>query len=487
LTLHEEEILGKAYDGRLMKRLLRYLGPYWKMTTLAFLILIITTVADLAFPYIIKIAIDQEISRSNFAGLYHLAQLLLLILVVRSLSIYVYTLLTRWLGQKIMYDMRRDLFSHLQQLPLSFYDKNPVGRLVTRLTNDIETLNQMLSSGIVAVLGDLVVLVGIVFIMLRLNWQLALATFIVFPLIVLATVLFRSRVRKAYRQIRIRIARINSFLQENISGMATVQLFNREKTNYEQFVDLNDQHRQANEQSIVYHSIYYPSINLFTSISTGLILWFGGLRMWAGTLSIGILVAFIQYVRRFFEPIEDIADKYNIMQAAMASSERVFALFDESEQLSHREPQLILPPAGGKIEFRNVNFSYNNTDWVLKNISFIIQSGEKVALVGATGAGKTSIISLMNRMYEPSQGLILLDEQDISMISLADLRQRIGVVLQDVFIFSGSVKQNISLDDPNMSMEEIISAAKRVNAHGFIEKLPKGYDFVLAERGSNLS
>jgi ATP-binding cassette, subfamily B, multidrug efflux pump len=487
LTIHEDEILGKAYDSRLMKRLLTYLWPYKKQTLIALLVLLCSTAGDLAGPYLLKVAIDRDIAARNLHGLFRLMQFYVLVLLMRSAANYTYTLLTNWLGQKIMFDLRRRLFAHIQKLPLAFFDRNPVGRLVTRVTNDVETLNQMLSSGIVAILGDIVVLVGIITIMLSLNWKLALVTFAVFPLIFLATEIFRKKVRQAYRQIRLRIARINSFLQENISGMTTVQLFNREGKNYNQFLELNDSHREANQRSIRYHAVYYPTIGFFTFLSTAMILWYGGLQVWKGVISIGILVAFTQYVRRFFEPIEDLADKYNIMQAAMASSERVFALMDEKEQEPFQEPQQTLPTSRGKIEFRNLSFAYNSEDWVLKDVSFTIQPGEKVAIVGATGAGKTSIISLLNRMYEPTYGQILLDDVDTAHVPLQEIRSRIGVVLQDVFIFSGSVRDNISLGDPAVTDEVMEQSASRVNAHRFIHTLPQQYEHELAERGSNLS
>ncbi len=487
MNFHEEEALGKAYDSRLMKRLLKYLWPYKWVAMFSLLILLLQAGAELAGPYIIKVAIDRDIAAGNYEGLLQLSLIFIGVLVIQSAAAFGYRYITSWLGQKIMYDIRLQLFTHLQKLPLSFYDKNPVGRLVTRVTNDVETLNSMLSSGVVAVMGDVVVLLGIVIVMLQMSWQLALVTFAVFPLIFFATELFRKNVRQAYRKIRLRIARINSFLQENISGMATVQLFNREDENFERFKVLNDEHRQAHLQSIRYHGLYYPAIGLFTSVSTALILWYGGLRVGSEMLSLGILVAFMQYVRRFFEPIQDLADKYNIMQSAMASSERVFKLLDEPEQQNFEPPQYRLALAKGKIEFENVSFAYNDSDYVLKNVSFVIKPGERVAIVGATGAGKTSIISLINRMYEPTGGRILLDDTDTAHMRLDDLRSRIGVVLQDVFIFSGPVEENITLGNPDINRETMVTAAKRVNAHRFIQRMSGTYQHELTERGSNLS
>ena len=487
MNYHEEDILGKAFDSRLMKRLLTYVWPFKSIVLLAFLILLVIAAAELAGPYIIKIAIDRDIADGNVQSLLQLCLLYLMILFVRALGEYSHRYLTSWLGQHVMKNMRLQLFSHIQNLPLSYFDRNPVGRLVTRVTNDIETLNELLSSGLVAILGDFVVLFGIILVLLNLNPELALITFIVLPPMILVTILFRSRIRKVYRKIRIRIARINSFLQENIAGMSTIQIFNRQEENQKRFTPLNDQHRQAHLQSIRYYAFFYPLVSLLTSISTACILWYGGIRVLETSLSLGILVAFMQYVRRFFQPLQDLADKFNVMQAAMASSERVFALLDEPQQQSFHPPRHVLPPEPGKIEFKNVSFSYDGQEYVLKNVSFTIHPGEKVAVVGATGAGKTTIINLINRMYEVTSGEITLDDVNIATIPLAELRSRIGVVLQDVFVFSGSPADNISLSSSDISQEDVIRAAKRVNVHKFIESLPNGYQHIIKERGSNLS
>ncbi len=345
----------------------------------------------------------------------------------------------------------------------------------------------MLSSGVVAIFGDIVVIIGIIGVMLRLNWQLALVTFAVLPFLFLATDIFRRKVRHAYRDMRLRLAKINSFLQENITGMATVQAFNREKQNSAQFRELNDSFKQAGLKTIRYHGIFFPLVSLLTSVSTSLIIWYGGGEVIRHALSLGVLVAFMQYVRRFFRPLQDLADKYNNLQAAMASSERVFKLLDEPEQQRFQAQQEFLVKGVGKIEFEDVSFAYNGADFVLKNISFVIQPGEKVAVVGATGAGKTSIISLINRMYEPTQGRILLNGVDITHVDVQELRARIGIVLQDVFIFSGTVRDNICLGDTSISEAEIIRAAERVNAQKFISTFEDGYDHLLTERGSNLS
>ncbi|MBN1464444.1 ABC transporter ATP-binding protein [candidate division KSB1 bacterium] len=469
-----------------MRRLFKFLWPFKWAALLSFSVLFLISAAELAGPYILKLAIDEELSAGDYPGLVRLVMFYLVILIVQAVGQYSYHFLSLKLGQKVMYDIRLQIFTHLQKLPLSFFDKNPVGRLVTRVTNDVETLNEMLSEGVVSILGDVILLIGITIVMLMLNWQLALASLIVLPFMLLATDMFRKKVREAYRMTRTRLARINSFLQENISGMATVQLFNREQENYRRFEKLNDDHRKANLESLRYSSYFFPVISFLATLSTALIFWYGGLRVFDNVLSLGVLVAFMQYIRRFFMPLQDLADKYNMMQAAMASGERVFKLLDEPEQISCFGSPLEFGAAKGKIEFRNVSFAYNK-DYVLQDISFTIQPGEKVAIVGATGAGKTSIISLINRMYEPTAGQIFIDDIDTSRIPAEELRSRLGVVLQDVFIFSGSIEHNITLGDPSISDLEVETAARRVNANRFIERLADHYKHILTERGSNLS
>ncbi len=487
MTYHEEEILGKAFDKNLMRRLLTYLWPFKWIALTSLLILSLYSATQLAGPYILKLAIDNELMKGDYHGLTLLMIVYLVVTLFEVLSHAGHNMLTRWLGQKVMYSMRMAIFSHIQKLPLSFFDKNPVGRLVTRVTNDVETLNNLLSSGIITILGDFVVLIGIVVVMTSMSWQLSLVTFSVIPLMIVAILLFKQRMRDAYRKTRIRLARINSFLQENISGMATVQIFNRENENYNRFVELNDAYREANLKSIKIDSMYSPIVRMLMSFGSALLLWYGGNLVFDNFISLGILVAFTRYVNRFFRPLADLAEKYNMMQAAMASSERVFKLLDEPEQSSTLGTPLPLPPSKGKIEFRDVTFAYNKEDYVLKNVSFTIQPGEKVAIVGATGAGKTSIISLINRMYEPTRGQIFLDDVDTARMPVHDLRARIGVVLQDVFIFSGSVEHNVTLGDPNISTTEIETALHRVNADQFVNKFSDAYKHELTERGSNLS
>ncbi len=483
----EEEILGKAYDSRLMKRLLRYLRPYRRLVITAISVLIIGSLIELLLPYLTKVAIDQYIAAKDILGLSKIALAYLLILVAQMTLGYAQTYLTQKIGQRVMYDLRNQIFSHLQRLPLSFFDKNPVGRLVTRATNDVETLNSTLSSGVVAIFGDIFVLMGIVIVMLIFHWRLALLVFCTLPLIFYASHWFRIRVREAYRQIRLRLERINSYLQENIMGMSTVQLFNREEKNFRRFDQLNADYLSAYLQTIFYYAVFYPIIELISAVAIALILWFGGLSVLQHTLTIGVVVAFVQYTQRFFQPIRDLSEKYNLLQSAMAASERIFKLIDTPEQNPVISEMVSLGPPRGEIEFRNVSFAYHEDEWVLKNINFKVAAGEKLAIVGATGAGKTTLTSLITRLYEPTQGQILLDGVDICSIPVDELRRRVRMVLQDMFIFSGTVEYNIRLGDPSISMERAIEAAKEVHAHEFIKKLSKGYKTELHERGSNLS
>ncbi|HOY45595.1 MAG TPA: ABC transporter ATP-binding protein [bacterium] len=470
-----------------MRRLLAYLHPYRWMVVLAVLILLLGSVAELLLPYLTKVAIDRYIANKELAGLARLALLYFTVLLVQMSFIFFQTYLTQKIGQKVMYDMRNQIFAHLQRLPLSFFDKNPVGRLVTRATNDVETLNSMLSSGVVTIFGDIFVLVGIIAMMLIFNWQLALLSFTVLPLIFAASFWFRVHVRESFRKVRLRIARINSYLQENIMGMSTVQIFNREKKNFRRFDELNNDYLQAYLETIYYYSVFHPLVELISALALAIILWYGGIRVISGALTIGVVVAFVQYAERFFQPIRDLSEKYNLMQAAMASSERIFKLLDEPEQRLLPENPAEMPPPCGEIEFRDVSFGYNENDHVLRNVSFKINCGEKVAIVGATGAGKTTLINLISRLYEPTSGRILLNRIDTALYPLDNLRRRVRMVLQDVFIFSGTVEYNIRLGDQSIPMERVIQAAKDVRAHEFIEKLPQGYQTELSERGSNLS
>ncbi|MDZ7372686.1 MAG: ABC transporter ATP-binding protein/permease [candidate division KSB1 bacterium] len=487
VDFREEEVLGKAYDARLMRRLLRYLRPYVGVAAGAVGLLLLLSGLQIAGPYLVKVAIDGYIARGQVRGLTWISALFFGVLLVQFVVEVAQSYAIQWMGQNIMRDLRLEIFAHLQRLPLSFFDRNPVGRLMTRVTTDVENLNEMLSSGVVAVFGDVFTLVGIAAVMLSLHWKLALVCFLVLPFLTVATFTFRLKVRDAYREIRVRIAKINAYLQENISGMAVVQLFGRETRNHEHFRRLNFDHLDAFLRTIFYHAVFFPVVELLGAVAIALILWYGGKGVQAGTLSIGSVVAFIQYAQRFFRPLSDLAEKYNIMQSAMASSERIFRLLDERGEPESSGSPVHLPEVRGEIEFRNVWFAYNGDDWVLRNVSFRVAPGERVAFVGATGAGKTSILSLLTRLYEPQKGAILLDGVDIRRWPLPELRRRIAVVPQDVFLFAGSVEENIRLGDPRISSAAVRQVAEALNIHPFIERLPRGYQEEVRERGSRLS
>ena len=489
---HEEEVLGRAYDSRLLKRLLTYLKPYWFQVAVGVLILFIVTGLELAGPFLIKEAIDRHIEPKIYEGLIFIILIYLAVLVLQFVAKYWRTYLMQWIGQHVVFDIRMEIFRHLQKLSLSFFDKNPVGRLVTRVTTDVGTLNEWFSAGIVSVFGDFFLLFGIIIVMVSVNWKLALITFSVMPLLAYVIFFIRKRIREAYRDIRVRIARINAYLQENIAGMTVVQIFNREKRNFKKFDDLNQSYLEANLRSIFYYSLFWPSVDLIESIALALIIWFGGMWKYSGAVTFGVLVLFIEYSKRFFRPISDLTNKYNILQAAMASSERIFILLDNKPDITDPAHPQKLKQFTGEIEFRNVWFAYKKNkdgtpDYVLKDVSFHLKPGEKIAIVGATGAGKSSIINLLCRFYDVTDGEILLDGINIKNMKVKDLRNYIGLVLQDVFLFAGTVEQNIRLGNEDISLDTVTRAAMDVNAHPFIDKMPEKYDEPMMERGASLS
>jgi ATP-binding cassette subfamily B protein len=488
--MQDEEVLGKAYDARLMRRLIRYLRPYRKQISVAFLLLLVDAALETVPPLLTMLAIDRYIAASNTAGLAVVAGLYVLTLAAKFLTEFVQSLMLQRTGQRIMFDMRMEIFTHLQRLSPSFYDRNPVGRLITRVITDVDVLNELFSSGLVSVFGDIFTLLGIIVAMLLLDWRMALVTMTVIPLIGLVTAIFRARARDSYRRVRIAIAKINTFLNEHISGMSIVQLYNRERKSAAKFAGINEEHRLANMASVLAYSWFYPVIELLSSIALGLIIWYGGGQMIQGAMELGALVAFIQYSERFFRPIADMSEKYNILQSAMASSERVFTLLDTKIEISNPE-QAILPkePASGDIEFRNVWFSYNKSnpeDWILRDVSFHVRPGESVAIVGHTGAGKTTVTSLLLRFYDVQKGEILLDGRNITSLDLSYLRRTFAVVLQDVFLFSGTLESNIKLGS-DISSERILAAARDANLMPFIESLPNGLQHEVNERGTALS
>ena len=482
----DEEVLGKAYDARLMRRLVKYLRPYKRETALALVAILFSSALSLLQPWLMKIAIDDHIATGELDGLGLIAGVLLASLAGLFVLEFYETYTLQKVGQRIMFDMRGEIYGHLQKLDLRYYDRNPVGRLMTRVTTDVDALNDLFASGIVTVFGDVLALAGIIVALLVMDWRLALVSFTVLPLLAIVTQWFRTNVRSLYREVRIWIARINSMLQEHITGMSTVQLFNRQEASFERFDATNRGHRDANIRSIFYYAVFYPAIEVISALSSALIIWYGGGWALDGTMTVGALVAFLLYAQRFYRPISDLSEKFNILQAAMASSERVFALLDTPVEITSPAR-----PAGarfeGRITFEQVWFAYNDTDWVLRDVSFEVAPGERVGVVGATGAGKTTIISLLMRFYDVSKGRILVDGVDIREMDLGELRGIFGLVLQDVHLFSGTIGDNIRLGGVAMSDERVRAAAEAVHAAGFIERLPDGYGQAVAERGATLS
>jgi ATP-binding cassette subfamily B protein len=489
----EEEALGKGYDARLMRRLLQYLRPYKWYVALAILILLAASFLQVVGPWLTLIALDDVIPNGNTSLLAALAAAYLASVVLGFFLLYAQTVLTTWLGQRVMYDLRTEIFGKLQRLDLRFYDKNPVGRLMTRITSDVETLNELFSSGVVAVFGDFFTLGFILSAMLYMDWRLALITFSVLPFVVLTAFLFRMKLRNAYRDIRVRLARINAYLHERITGMMVVKLFNREEHDAQRHREINQDYLEAHLRSITYYALFFPVIELFTAIALALIIWRGGATLLEGTVTVGVLAAFIQLTQRFFRPIQDLSEKYNLLQSAMASSERIFMLIDrEIEIVDPPDPVPLELPVRGEIEFQNVWFAYGKNedgdwDWVLKDVSFRAEPGQRLAIVGHTGAGKTTIITLLMRFYQPQRGRILLDGNPIDRLRLDELREHIGLVLQDVFLFSQDVAHNIRLGAQNITEDQVRQAAERIGAAPFIERLPGGYNQALGERGATLS
>ena len=543
----EEEVLGKAYDSRLMARLLKYLRPYRWQVVIALGSILLKSFADVLGPYLTKVAIDRYLApvkgvSSGFwswlspraiTGIAQIAGIYVGLLVFSFLLDFLQTYFMQWTGQKVMFDLRRQIFRHLQRLHIAFYDKNPVGRLVTRVTTDVDALNEMFTSGVVSIFEDLFVLLGILGVMLCMNWKLALITFAVLPFIVYSTKIFRDRVRDSYRRIRVAIARINSYLQEHISGMVVLQLFNRERKAYDRFSEINRNHMDAYKDAIMAYSVYYPVVEVLSAIAIACVIWFGGgdvirnihvssvavsfnwktliaFRLVPVVTTLGVLVAFIQYALRFFRPIMDFSEKYNILQSAMAASERIFKLLDTPAEVV--SPAVVKHPEGsGRIEFDHVWFSYrdisqnneagvgmgasparaeaaeNAPDWVLRDVSFTIEPGETAAIVGHTGAGKTTLISLLLRFYDVQKGAVRIDGIDVKDMDLVELRSRFGVVLQDPFLFSGTVGGNIRMGTARIQDAHVQKAAEDVNLADFIRALPKGFDEEVRERGSTLS
>lgn len=483
----DDEILGKAYDSKLMKRLLKYVKPYKKYLIFAILMNIVVAGLGPLRPVLIKIAVDKSIANKDLHSLTIITIILFSTLVLQAIIQYVLTYFTQLMGQKIIYDLRVEVFSHVQKLALKFFDKTPIGRIVTRVTNDIEALNELFASGIVMVFSDIFIIVWIFIFMFSMSFNLALITIAVLPILIYATFLFRKKVRDAYRDVRFYLARLNSYMQEHITGISIVQLFNKQKSEISNFKNINADHKKANIDSIFYYAVFFPTVEILSSLAIALIIWYGGGKIIQGSITIGVLFAFIQFTEMFFRPIRDLSEKYNIMQTAMASSERIFKLLDNETIINNPAEPKRLDKLRGEIEFRNVSFAYNPGEYVLKNVSFKIEPGQSIAIVGATGAGKTSIINLLSRFYEIQEGNILIDGIDIKDISKHELRKIMSVVLQDVYLFSGSIKTNISLNSNDITEEEIREAALVVGADKFIMEMPQQYNEEVKEKGATLS
>ena len=486
-ALQQEEILGKAYDFRLIQRTWKFIVPYKRVFILAMALLPLQQALGLAQPYLMKIGIDQYIAGRDLVGLRNVGLLFLAALIGETVTLFFHYYMTMQVAQRCLADLRVAVFSHVQKLPMSYFDRNPVGRLVTRMTTDVDVLQEMFAAGVITLISDFVMVIWILCIMLYLNVGLALVSLALIPPMAVAINFFRVKARQAYRQIRERIARINAYLGEAISGMAVIQLFTREQKAYREFDDLNASHRDAYHLSNLYEAALYSMVEAAGSVSVGLLLWWGGGEVLHGVIGIGTLVAFKEYIHRFFVPLRDFSQKYAVMQSAMAAAERIFQLLDTPVAIESPKNAVVPKPFRGEVVFDNVWFHYRPDDPVLKGVSFRIEPGEKVALVGATGSGKTTTIKLLNRFYDVQKGAIQVGGVDVREWDLQVLRRHIGVVLQDVFLFSGDIKANLELGDSSMPMERIERAARVANAESFICRLPDGFQSTVRERGSNFS
>jgi ATP-binding cassette subfamily B protein len=493
MEYQQEEVMAKPFDIKIMKRLLTYAKPYWLYIFIAAVSILLVTASNLLRPYLVQKAIDNYINNPNIPkaeainGVTHIGILYLIIITVAFIINYGQIYLIPYTGQKIIFNLRQQIFEHLQSLSLSFFDKNPVGRLVTRVTNDTDTLNEMYTSVIANLFNDIFIIFGIIIAMVSYNVKLALISLSTTPLIIVGMYIYRKLASQAYRLVRVRLARINAFLSEHISGMKIVQLFVTEHKKSKEFEKINKDYYDANMRQLTIFAIFRPSMDVIYSLTLALLIWYGGKDIISHKVEFGVLYAFVNYLQQLFQPIFDISEKYDILQSAMASAERIFILLDTKEQIKDPKEPIPLEDIQGKIEFKNVWFSYNGKDWVLKDVSFVVNPGETVAFVGATGAGKSSIISLLSRFYDIQKGEILIDGIDIRKVRQQDLRKHIGVVLQDVFLFTGDIKSNIRLNNKNITDNDIYMVAKYVNAHHFIKKLPESYESKVTERGSTLS
>ncbi len=496
----EEEALGKVYDTRILRRLFGYLRPYRRLVAVSVVLLILSSLVQTVGPYLTKIAIDRYLnpkpvpslldgylSAERWAGLNQVTLLYLALLLLSFFFAYAQTYLMQYTGQRVMFDLRTQVFDHLQKLDVQYYDRTPVGRLVTRVTTDVDVLNELFAAGVVAIFGDVLSLAFIGAAMISLSPSLTGAGLVVAPLVIGVTFLFRRASRDANRRIRVAIARINAYLQEHVSGMAVVQLFNHEAKSRERFAEINADHRDAFKDAILAHALFYPAIEWLGTVALGVLLVYGGYQITSGVMTIGVLVAFMQYSLRVFRPIQDLGEKYNILQSAMASAERIFKLLDTRPAVVALATGHWPQTTGGRVEFQNVWFAYQGEEWVLKDVSFAVEPGDTVALVGHTGAGKTTILSLLLRFYDVTRGKILVGGVDVREYDPVELRRRFGVVLQDPFLFSGSIAGNIRLGTDGISDQRVEEAAEEVNLADFIRALPNGFHEEVRERGSSLS
>ncbi len=490
---HEEEAIGKTYDFRVAKRLLSYLKPYWHLAAIALVLTLFTNILISLQPYFTKLAVDDYITPKQTDGIWLFALTFFGLFLFRFIFSYIQEILLNTVGQKVMFDIRTQIYTKLQKQEVSYYDKNPVGRIITRITSDVDALNELFTSGVIDVLGDLVIIIAIVAMMFYLDWKLAIISLLTIPLLFAATNWFRKRAREGFDKVRTRNAKLNAFLQEYISGAQTVQLFNAENKARNRFHDINDDYRNANIETIYYYSIFYPLVDFIGTIGIAVVIWFGGYQLLTNNsasgnaLTIGVIIAFVQYSQQLFQPIRDLSDKFNILQAAIVASHRIFALLDLPIKIESPEQPKKSGKAEGKIEFQNVWFAYKDENYVLKDVSFTINPGESVALVGHTGSGKTTVTNLLMRFYDIQKGKILLDGVDVREWDLQHLRENFAVVLQDVFLFSGSIEENIRLGNKEITEEKILWASKEVHADEFVQKLEGNYKSEVRERGAGLS
>lgn len=483
----QDDKLYKKLDVSLLKRLLKYLKPYTRWIGVGFLLAIISSSLPPLRPYLTKIAIDKYVVTSDGEGLLSMTFLIVGVMVFSAIVQYSLTYLMQWIGQKVLLDIRLAVFKHIQKFSLRYYDTTPVGRLITRVTNDVEALNELFSSGVVLIIADALLILAIVCFMLITSWKLTIATIAVLPLLFIATTVFRRKVRVVYAQIRTQIARMNSFLNEYITGATTIQLFSREEPQFQTFNEINDAHTKLQLRSVGYYARFFPVVEMIGSLALSAIIWFAARTIFSGEMTVGVLIAFMQFSEMFFRPIRDLTEKYNTLQSAMAAAERIFGLLDTENAIEDSPNAIAMKSFNQSIEFRNVSFAYDGKTPVLKNLSFTLKKGETIAIVGATGSGKSSIINLLCRFYDFQEGDILVDGISIRSITQESLRSRIALVLQDVFLFSRSVGENISLGREFISEDGIREAAAALGASEFIEQLPEGYETQMIERAANLS